>query len=97
MHVEGMDSADSRYTFALACYRSSFIRNSIIYDMFRIVGPDEKDYIQWNEAAITVQDLEYQTWPDVYRQRGDSPDEDGCGVGKEQTREISVGRSLARL
>ncbi len=68
-HVERINSVDPHFTFAMACYRSSFIRNSIIHDTFRIVGPDEKDYIQWNVAAITVQDLEYQTWSLMYTVR----------------------------
>ena len=60
---------DPHLMYAQAYYQTSFIRNKIVHDAFRIAEPDEEDYIEAGVAALKASDLHYQTMTLAYAVR----------------------------
>ena len=60
---------DPHLMYAQAYYQTSFIRNHIVHDAFRIAEPEEENYIEAGVAALKVSDLLYQTMNLAYNVR----------------------------
>ena len=60
---------DPHLMYAQAYYQTSFIRNHIVHDAFRIADPGEENYIEAGVAALKAADLHYQTMTLAYTVR----------------------------